>query len=51
MNLVMLLAIGDFTDVIVALSRATMMSWNWRGYGDGIDDDRAVFCMITGLHA
>jgi hypothetical protein len=34
-----------FTGVIVALSRAIMMSWNRRGYGEGIDDDRAVFCM------
>jgi hypothetical protein len=33
----MLLAIGDFEGVIAVLSHATMMSWNRRGYGEGID--------------
>jgi hypothetical protein len=37
MSLVMLLAIGDFEGVIAALNRATMMNWNRRGYGEGID--------------
>jgi hypothetical protein len=37
MSLVMLLAIGDFEGVIAALSRAIMMNWNRRGYGEGID--------------
>jgi hypothetical protein len=37
MSLVMLLAIGDFESVIMALSRAIMMSLNWRGYSEGID--------------
>jgi hypothetical protein len=36
---------------IVAMSRAIIVSWNRRGYGEGVDDDRAVFCMIAGLHA